>query len=155
MRRAGRVAIWVVLIGAFAVALIVGSGRSKGTTSVEEQARSIAAQVKCPVCVSQTVADSKAAASLTLFTEIERRVERGQSRTEILDYIAGRYGSQLILNPPRSGLAGAVWALPVIVLVVAFAGLGVAFRRWSATTRRVPTEDDRALVARALEGPSS
>jgi hypothetical protein len=42
-----------------------------------------------------------------------------------------------------------VWALPVVVLVAAGAGLALAFRRWRGGGAARATDDDRALVEAA------
>ena len=43
-----------------------------------------------------------------------------------------------------------MWGLPVLALVLALAGLAAAFARWRRDPPVTATEEDRALVARAL-----
>ena len=54
------------------------------------------------------------------------------------------------LIPPASGFAGLVWILPVVVLIVALAGVSAALARWRRRARSTPSDDDRALVEQAL-----
>jgi cytochrome c-type biogenesis protein CcmH/NrfF len=105
---------------------------------------------------NERIADSpllgKAApAAQAIRTEIRRRIDAGQSRREIEAYLEGRYGSDILLTPPSSGIGGLVWVLPVVAIVGAAAGLGVALRRWSRRSLEHPTDEDRALVERAAQ----
>ena len=60
----------------------------------------------------------------------------------------------MLLVPRAEGIGAAVWVLPVAVLVAAVAGLVLAFRRWRRDTSAPPTDEDRALVERALGAPA-
>ncbi len=150
----GTVRRWLplcALVGVLVVALAVGATRSGPEPTVQERAQAIAREVKCPVCVGESVAESKATTARAIYQEIERRVGAGQSKDEILDYLATRYGRQQLLNPPRTGLGGLVWVIPVVVLVAALVALGFVFRRWRAERPPLtPTPQDEALVADAL-----
>jgi len=56
------------------------------------------------------------------------------------------------LTPKASGVEGLVWILPVVVLVVALAGISAAFARWRRMPGTAATAADRDLVDRAMEG---
>ncbi len=112
------------------VALAVGSRADASSRSPDERARSLAESIKCPTCRSQSVATSDAPAAEYIRAEIDRRIAAGESDDVIRGYFAGRYGDDILLSPPSSGLAGMVWVLPVAALVIALAGLGWAFVRW-------------------------
>jgi len=120
---------WVVLLVVIVGALVVGT-TDTGARTDEERIESIASSVRCPTCRGQSVADSDAIAAENVRREIARRVGEGESDDEIRSALAARFGDTIILTPPRSGVAGLVWVLPVAGLVVAVAGLVVAFRRW-------------------------
>jgi len=120
---------WAVLLVVVAVALVIGvTDRSPATA--EERAHNIAETVMCPACSGETVANSQAPVAVNIRKQIAKRVDEGQSDGEIRDALAATYGERIILNPPKSGIAGLVWVLPVAGLVAAVAGLVVAFRRW-------------------------
>ena len=120
---------WLVLLVVVVGALVVGT-TDTGARTDEERIESIASSVRCPTCRGQSVADSDAIAAENVRREIARRVGEGESDDEIRAALAARFGDTIILTPPRSGVAGLVWVLPVAGLVVAVAGLVVAFRRW-------------------------
>lgn len=122
---------WSAMAVVLVVALVIGAG-SHGSRTDAERAAAIEATVKCPVCKSQSVATSDAPISATIRNRIIAEVKAGKSadqiRTELADPAA--YGPSVLLNPPRSGVAGLVWVLPVVALIAAFAGLALTFRRW-------------------------
>lgn len=141
---------WLI-IAAIVVVAFVRAGVSEGPPrSAQEQVRHITSGLKCPTCAGQSVAGSDAASARAIRTEVARRVSEGQAADDIRDAIASTYGDDVLLTPGRSGLPGLVWVLPVVVLVIALAGISAAFARW----RRVPvssaTDADRAIVEEAL-----
>lgn len=144
-RLVGWVALAVLLIGA----LFVGVTDTGGERSPEARERDIASSVACPVCDGQSVADSDASAARGVRTYIADRVAEGAGDDDIRAELADRFGDQVLLTPGRSGLAGLVWILPVMALVVAFAGLALAFRRWQGRGQAHASDEDRVLVRRA------
>ena len=140
---------WLVLVALLAGALVVATVGDPGPRTTAERARGVAESIKCPTCQGQSVADSSAPAARAIRTEIARRIEAGETDDEIRDYIAGIYGEENLLTPPRDGVAGLVWFLPVAGLVVAAGGLAVVFRQWRSPEDVEVSEEDRDLVAQA------
>lgn len=124
-----RWALWVLLAVVVVGALVVGTS-GRGSRTEAERVEAVAHSVRCPTCRGQSVADSDAPAAANVRTDIARRVADGESDDEIRSALADRFGASILLNPPRSGVAGVVWVLPVLGLVLAVAGLAFAFRRW-------------------------
>ena len=126
MRRWGG---WILLVVVVVGALVAGT-RSSGAKTAAERVQSIAKSVRCPTCRGQSVADSDAPAAANVRRDIERRVAAGESDDDIRSALAARFGDGILLTPPRSGVAGLVWVLPVVAIVAAAGGLTLAFRRW-------------------------
>jgi cytochrome c-type biogenesis protein CcmH len=145
---------WAALVVVVGVALGIGTfDRGSGARSDEERAHSLAEGFRCPTCRGQSVADSDAPAAIAIRQQIERQIDEGRSDDEIRDYVLSRYPRSEQV-PPRSGLAGLVWVLPVAGVVLAAAALAVAFRRWRVVVeRRSASDEDRVLVERARQGP--
>jgi cytochrome c-type biogenesis protein CcmH/NrfF len=135
--RLGWVALALVVLVAIGAAVFGGRGDD---SSAAARADAIAHNVRCPTCRGQSVAESAAPAAQAIRTEIHRRIALGQSRAEIETYLETRYGSDILLTPPRSGVGGLVWALPVVALVLGACGLGLALQRWSRVRRAWGTE---------------
>ncbi len=142
---------WVVLVAAVVVALVIAiSGGSSSGNSEAARANAIAESVRCPTCRGQSVAQSAAPAAEAIRTEIRRRVHEGQSRQEIESFLEGRYGEDILLTPPRSGVGGLVWIIPVVTVIGAATGLGLALQRWSRRSLRTASDADRGIVEGGL-----
>ena len=151
--RAGSPVAWI-LLGLVAVsALVIGALRAGGVSSPEERIDAIARTVKCPVCPGESVYESRNSVALNIKADIAREVRAGQTDDQIRAGLSARYGESVLLVPRADGIGAAVWVLPVAVLVAAVAGLVLAFRRWRRDTSAPPTDEDRALVERALGAP--
>jgi cytochrome c-type biogenesis protein CcmH len=144
---------WLVLLVVLVAALAVGVTRANTPRTQGERIDTIAKTIKCPTCRSESVYESQSAAAENLRNEISRQVAAGRTDGEVRRYIADRFGESLLLVPSASGVGGLVWAIPAAALVLAAGGLVWAFRRWrrQSVTDGEPTDDDRALVAAALE----
>lgn len=143
---------WLGLSVVLLSALVVGRG-DDGPRTPAERSAALASELRCPTCQGQSVLDSNAPAAEAIRTEIRRRVEAGESDEDIVAYIDGQFADSLVLTPPRSGVGALVWVLPVAAVVIAVAGLSVAFRRWRSHPVPVLTDEDRRRVDEALRPP--
>lgn len=143
---------WLVLLFAIVALLAVGATRNSGPRTPQDRVDSISRRLACPICDGESVFESRNPDSGAIRVEIARQVESGTvSDDQIINFIAQRYGLQLLLVPRSSGVDALVWALPAAALVCAVVGLGVAFHRWKTAADTIPDEADRALVAEALQ----
>jgi cytochrome c-type biogenesis protein CcmH len=146
-----RWASWIVMAIVLAVAMFVGVTEDRAPRTVNDRVNAIAAEVRCPTCESLSAAESDAAAAQAVRDEIRTRLRAGQDEPEILAFLASRYGDDILLRPDAGGIAGLVWVLPVVAVLLALAGLATAMRR---SRRGPPTEapspSDRDLVEAAL-----
>ena len=142
---------WLVIVLVLAVALAIGAQGRSGPMTQAQRVKHIASEIRCPTCRNQSAAESDAAAAKAVRDEIDRRVRAGESDGEIVAFMVSRYGSDILLKPQGSGVASLVWVLPVVAVVVALAGLAVAFRRWRAHPGVEVSAEDRELVQRELE----
>lgn len=137
------------------VALGVGSLTGSQPVTPADRVLALTQSIRCPQCAGQSVAESDVSVSREIRREIAQRVEEGQTDDQIRAYFSSAFGPDALLTPPTDGVGGLVWILPVVAVVVAIAGLGVAFRRWSAAVPAQATDDDRALVDQALHDGTS
>ena len=146
-RRGAWVAMALVALLALGVGVFVNEQPARST---EERTSQLAERVKCPTCRSQSVSESEAPIAREIRAEIAQRIEAGESDEQIEDYLVSRYGQEVLLTPPASGVAGLVWVIPVVALVLAGVGLWFAFRRWRTAPVVHASDADRALVDAAL-----
>ena len=140
---------YLLLLPVLGAVLFVGSRGEGGPPTTAQRVARIAEEVRCPTCEGLSAAESDTPASQAVREEVRRRVEAGESDDQIRAFLVSRYGKDILLKPESSGVTGLVWALPVVAVVVAGAGLVVAFRRWQARGRQVATSEDRAMVEQA------
>ncbi|MFN2606638.1 MAG: cytochrome c-type biogenesis protein CcmH [Acidimicrobiales bacterium] len=133
-----------------AVTLLVGSHGRSAAPSDASRAHRIDTEIRCPTCRGLSAADSDAPAAQAIRDEVLRRVQAGQTDGEVRAYLVSRYSADILLKPRSSGIAGLVWALPVVALVLAVGGLALAFARWRAHPGTRVSDADRALVDQAL-----
>jgi len=120
--------------------------------SFSSRAHRLEEHIACPVCTGESVADSNSSESSFIRQDIEARMRKGQSDSEILGFYAHAYPKQM-LNPSNGGLGLVVWGLPVVAVILAVAGLGFAIARWKREPRLTATDADEALVQRARREP--
>jgi cytochrome c-type biogenesis protein CcmH len=142
---------WVLLVLVVVGLLAVGTARDSGPRSPKERVEDISKRLACPICDGETVFESRNADSEAIRVEIARQVDTGTvSDDQIINFIAQRFGSKVLLVPRATGIDALVWALPAAAFVCAVVGLGVAFRRWKSAADTIPDDADRQLVADAL-----
>jgi len=106
--------------------------------SQAQQVQQIAAGLHCPICKDLSVADSPAPLAQQMRQEIAQKLRAGESADQIRAGFVAAYGDSVLMSPPRQGVAGAVYYLPVLILA---AGLITAFtllRRWLRAPRPDP-----------------
>jgi cytochrome c-type biogenesis protein CcmH len=141
---------WLAMAAVLVVALAIGVADDGGPRTPEERARNLAETIACPACDGQSVAESDAAASRGIRTLIAERIDQGASDDTIRDELVATWGESILLTPDSSGVGGLVWVLPVVALVLAFAGVGYVFWRWRGMAAVHASDADRALVDQAL-----
>ena len=146
-----RRAVSWTLLGVVLVAALAVGARGRAGPPTESRVHHIASEIRCPTCRGLSAAESDAAAARAVREEIRRRVRAGQSDDQIRAFLASRYGDDILLRPPSTGLGALVWVLPTAALVIVAAGLATALHRGRVRRAGAPTPADRALVERALD----
>jgi cytochrome c-type biogenesis protein CcmH len=142
---------WAALVLVLVALLTIGVTRDGGPRTQQDRIDSISKRLACPVCDGESIYESRSTAAESIRTEIARQVADGvASDNEIIDTIDDRYNEPLRLTPDSSGFEALIWVLPITLLLMAFAGLAVAFRRWRREIDDAPSDEDRELVAAAM-----
>ena len=140
----------------FILLLCAGSLLFAQETQLEQLVFEIGRDLRCPVCTSESVADSNADIAIEMRNIIQEKLEAGESEAEIKAFFQARYGDWILLEPPKQGIHLFVWLLPTIAALLGAVVLFILFRRWTAATK-VPVEaaeEDIARVREALQQTS-
>ena len=135
-----------------AVLFLLAAGISLAQEPDFDRINDIAGQMNCPTCVGVSLADCQTQTCAQWRDQIGDLVEEGYSNQEVLDFFANRYGTQVLLAPPKSGSTLVLWVLPVIAIVAGAGWLAFYLRRnqqavTPATSTSPPvTEDNNYLT---------
>jgi cytochrome c-type biogenesis protein CcmH len=127
-----------------------GLSQEEASQRLEARTFEVAEQLRCPVCVSESVAQSSSPTSVEMRRIIQEQLEAGRSEREILTFFQERYGDWILLEPPKRGLHLLVWLLPALAAAVGLTALIVLMRRWTRASRE-PVEVDEQDLKRVRE----
>ena len=102
---------------------------------LEQRYQHLSAELRCPKCQNQNIADSNAPIAQDLRKRLYQQLEEGASDSEILDYMVARYGEFVLYRPRFSGATAVLWLAPLLLLVAALVLAVLVLRR-----RKVPGE---------------
>lgn len=102
------------------------------------EARSIAADLRCPDCQALSVAESRTASATAIREQIARLLAEGRSPQQIRQHFVDRYGEWILLAPANP----LVWILPVVALLAALGGLAW----WLVALRTRPSPSPRGVT---------
>jgi cytochrome c-type biogenesis protein CcmH len=75
-------------------------------------------ELRCTVCQNQNLADSDAPLAQDLRQEIEDMILAGRTDDQIKTFLVERYGDFVLYRPPVQGNTVALWAMPLVLLLV-------------------------------------
>ena len=116
----------------------------------EETVHEIAAQLRCVVCQSLSVADSPSETANQMRGIIRERLAAGDSPEQVKAYFVEKYGLWILLSPPRQGFNLLVWVVPFAALGAGLVLVLLLVRRWSRRPAQAPAapSPDDAMLAR-------
>jgi len=104
--------------------------------------QTLTAELRCPMCQNQNIADSDAMISHDMRRKVYTLIKQGKNEAEIIDYMKSRYGDFIHYKPPVTPVTMWLWLAPILFSIVAL--LVVFLRR-----RTSPPEDMAAKLAKA------
>jgi cytochrome c-type biogenesis protein CcmH len=134
-------------------------GEPDGAPIVEDavvltRAQSLGEGLRCPVCRSQSVAESTSGAARTMMLQIEQLVRQGYSDEQVVEFFMDQHGDAVHLAPRRSGLGLIAWLAPLFALVVGLLSFRLVLRPRGEGEEEVDGEDllTAQLLAELEEG---
>jgi cytochrome c-type biogenesis protein CcmH len=81
--------------------------------------QSLSAELRCPKCQNQNIADSNAPIASDLREQLYQQLHAGHSDQQIVDYMVQRYGEFVLYRPRVNKVTLVLWLAPLILLGLA------------------------------------
>ena len=152
---AGAAVLATILVLAATLAMAQPAGPSAGARPVSEQeVYEVAAQLRCVVCQTLSVADSPSEMASQMRAIVRERLAAGETPAQVRQYFVDRYGDWILLAPPRRGFTLLVWLAPLVAVLAGVLIVAVRVSRWTHGRRPTPPPVDAAMrerIQRELE----
>jgi cytochrome c-type biogenesis protein CcmH len=93
----------------------LASSQPPSMLELEKKALDIYAQLRCPVCGGQSLAESDADLAKDLRKFIYQQVKERKNQEEIIAYMVDRYGASVHLKPSLTIKTFILWASPFVL----------------------------------------
>lgn len=133
----------LIVLSAYSVSAVEDKF-SFDTPAQRESFLKLTAELRCPMCQNQNIADSDAMIAHDMRRKVYALLKQGKTEQEVIDFMKSRYGDFVHYQPPVTAATLWLWAAPVLFIFIA---LIVVVRRKSVT----PPEDMAAKLAKADE----
>ncbi len=152
MRRLALIALLVALVAPTA-ALAVEPDEILNDPKLEARARVLSEELRCMVCQNQSIDDSAAPLARDLRLLVRERLTRGDSDSQVLNYLVARYGEFVLLKPRFELQNLLLWGLPPFALMAGVIALFVTARRRRTADLQVPalSTSEQKRVATLVE----
>ncbi|MEY2988826.1 MAG: hypothetical protein RJB13_2347 [Pseudomonadota bacterium] len=128
----------LLLVFGFSGVAFAAEETGKSRLLYSQELLDIGNELRCPTCQGVSILESETPQSVAMRKEIERQVNEGKNKSEILSFFRQRYGDWILRQPDKDSSFGkTVWALPALGLVLGPVWLVYAIR----SSRRREDED--------------
>ena len=101
----------------------------KSEEAIERNIRQISERLRCPVCQSENLYDSKAPLANEMRQIIREKLSSGHTEEEIVSFFVARYGTFVLQAPPKQGPQLLLWYGPLFLMIFASLALAWHLRR--------------------------
>lgn len=97
----------------------------------------LTAELRCPMCQNETLADSNAPIARDLRHQVFALMQQGKSDTEIKQYLVDRYSDYVLYDPPVNAATWLLWFGPLLILLIGTVVVVVTIRKRARATSSV------------------
>ena len=141
------------LIAGFFVSMMLIAMPSHALTDIisfkspeqEQLYRELTAELRCPKCQNQNIADSNAVVAVDMRHKTLQLVEQGMDKSQVIDYMKTRYGDFVHYQPPFRFSTMWLWLLPMM-LILMLALLMLKKQRQQPTVENTDDADLQAMI---------
>ena len=122
------------------------------TRAEEQRYRDLIAELRCPKCQNQNIADSNAPISKDMRDQVYRLMRQGATDDEIVGDLVGRFGEFVQYKPPVDKRTIVLWAFPAIAVISGVLIVGGVAIRSRKREKEEPTlsPEEKARVRQML-----
>jgi|AntRauTorcE11898_2_1112593.scaffolds.fasta_scaffold01173_6 cytochrome c-type biogenesis protein CcmH len=148
-----RISVLLVLI--LSSASVAGQARDVyqfDSREKEQRFQALNAELRCPKCQNQNIADSNAPISKDMREEVHRMMSDGASDEEITNALVSRFGEFVRYKPEVDSRTIMLWATPALVVFIGVVIVALTVRRSGRadTSGDALTDEERARASRLL-----
>lgn len=118
---------WLLVLCALA---LIAYGNPTPRMSLTDRTMAVARDLRCLVCQGESVADSPSGFSQGIRGEIRRRLQAGETPSQIERFLVSKYGDEILLAPPASGIGDLAWLAPPVLVLAGAVLLVMLVRDW-------------------------
>jgi len=118
-------------LAVLAVSAVLSAPAPAAVPVDERVVHELAAQLRCVVCQTLSVADSPSETANQMRQIIRERLAAGETPEQVRQYFVQRYGEWILLAPPKEGFNLLVWVVPFVGLGAGLVLVVIVLRRWS------------------------
>jgi cytochrome c-type biogenesis protein CcmH len=103
----------------------------RNEVELEAMVRSLASQLRCPVCQGVSIQDSPTELAFEMKDVIRQQLREGKSPEQVKDFFVERYGEWVLLQPKPQGFNLLVYFLPLVMLLAGGWVVYSTVQKWS------------------------
>jgi cytochrome c-type biogenesis protein CcmH len=148
-----RLALMALLVALAAPAFAVEPDEILKDPALEARARELSSELRCMVCQNQSIDDSAAPLARDLRLLVRERLTKGDSDSQVLNFLVARYGEFVLLKPPFELHTLLLWGAPPVALLGGLVVLLMMARRRQAANLQTPalTPAEQQRIATLVE----
>ncbi|HEY3287164.1 MAG TPA: cytochrome c-type biogenesis protein [Gemmatimonadaceae bacterium] len=104
----------------------------KNDKSLEAATKSVASELRCPVCQGVSIQDSPSELAQQMRTVVKEQLAAGKSSDQVKDYFISKYGEWILLEPKASGFNLLVYLLPAFLVLGGAVFLVFLVKKWTS-----------------------
>lgn len=127
-----------LVLGALFAVRLLAAETAFDDPVLNERYWSLIREIRCPLCLNESIADSGAPVAADLRREVHRLVSEGKSDDEIKEFLSSRYGDFVLYRPRVAPVTYALWGAPFFLLLLG----GFVFWRVLRVRRNQPLDEE-------------
>lgn len=107
-----------LVLGALFAVRLLAAETAFDDPVLNERYWSLIREIRCPLCLNESIADSGAPVAADLRREVHRLVGEGKTDDEVKEFMSSRYGDFVLYRPRVAPVTYALWGAPFFLLLL-------------------------------------